>query len=503
MASDRPSNQADRTLQLVIDSIRDYAIFRLDPDGRVASWNTGAQLAKGYTADEIIGESFSRFYTPEDAAAGRPQRLLDIASKEGRVEDEGWRVRKDGTRFWADVIISAIRDPKGELIGFAKVTRDLSERRAQEAARLVEAARFRAIVESTRDYAIFALDPAGHVATWNLGAERAKGYRADEIIGKHFSIFYPREVVERGFCELELASALKEGRFEDEGFRVRKDGSQFFANVLITPLFDGAGNHIGFSKITRDLTERRKWEADRLQLVQANEALRLRDEFLSIASHELRTPLMALQLQLDLVLDHPASLDSRAASKLERASRNAQRLSELITALLDVGRISGGRMTLAPVATDVSALVREVVDNLADAAAAARCEVTTSVEPGIVGIWDPMRVAQVVSNLLVNAFKYAAGTPVEVSVTRAGERISLRVRDRGPGIAVADRERIFARFERASAKSLGGLGLGLYVAHQIVTAHGGSIRVDAADGPGALLVVELPLNSRTVPVEVA
>lgn len=498
MATDRPSLQADRTLQLVIDSIRDYAIFRLDADGRIASWNVGAQLIKGYRADEVIGQSFSKFYAPEDVAAGRPARLLGIARDEGRVEDEGWRVRKGGTRFWADVIISAIRDPKGELLGFAKVTRDLTERRAQEEARLLEAARFRAIVDSTHDYAIFMLDPSGRVATWNPGAERAKGYRADEILGTHFSTFYPKDLVDRGYCERELETALKEGRFEDEGIRLRKDGSQFWANVVITPLYDSEGQHMGFSKITRDLSERRKWEADRIQLAQANEAVRLRDEFLSIASHELRTPLMAMQLQLDLALDKRVPLDPKLASRLERASRNAQRLSELITALLDVGRISGGELPLAPVETDVDALVREVVDRLSEAAAAAKCPVTVSSEPGMVGVWDPMRLGQVVSNLLVNAFKYAAGTPVHVGVSRAENSVVIRVRDRGPGIAVADRQRIFVRFERAAGRNLGGLGLGLYVAHQIVSAHGGSIRVDGAEGGGAVFVVELPLTSRTV-----
>jgi len=498
MASERNPSQADTTLQLVIDSIRDYAIFRLDPDGRVASWNLGAQLIKGYTADEIIGKPFTQFYAPEDVAAGRPRRLLDHARAYGRVEDEGWRVRKDGTRFWADVIISAIRDRSGALVGYAKVTRDLTERRAQEEARLLEAARFRAIVDSTRDYAIFMLDPGGYVTTWNLGAERAKGYHAGEIIGRHFSVFYPEEQVSRGYCERELENALRDGRFEDEGFRVRKDGSQFWANVVITPLYDSDGKHMGFSKITRDLTERRKWEADRLQLVQANEAVRLRDEFLSIASHELRTPLMALQLQLDLALEQTKTTDPKSASKLERASRNATRLSELITALLDVGRISSGAMTLNPVTTDLGALVHEVVDRLAEAAAAAKCDVTVTVDPGIIGVWDPMRVGQVVSNLLVNAFKYAAGTAVEVLVLRKGEGVEMRVRDHGPGIAQGDRERIFSRFERASARSLGGLGLGLYVAHQIVTAHGGSIHVDAAAGGGAVFVVDLPLTARTV-----
>ncbi len=501
MTTDPNAPSGDQTLELVVDSIRDYAIFRLDALGRVASWNLGARLIKGYAADDIIGHSIERFYTDEDRAAGRPQKLLALALEYGRIEDEGWRVRKDGTRFWADVIISAIRDREGKHVGYAKVTRDLTDRRALEAARAVEAARFRSIVESTRDYAIFALDAKGYVTTWNLGAERTKGYVADEVIGRHFSIFYPPEVVAVGHCERELETALREGRFEDEGYRVRKDGTQFWANVVITPLFDREGTHVGFSKITRDLTERRKWDADRLQLAHAKEAVRLRDEFLSIASHELRTPLMALQLQLDLVLDQRDTLDPKSASRLERAARNAVRLSELITALLDVGRISGGKLSLSLAPADLSAIVRDVVERLGDAATASRCDVVTSLEPSISGVWDAMRIGQIASNLLANAFKYAAGTVIEVTARREGDRAILCVRDHGPGIADADRARVFARFERASSRSMGGLGLGLYVAHEIVSAHGGTIRVDAAEGGGALFVVELPLVARSAPVE--
>jgi signal transduction histidine kinase len=212
---------------------------------------------------------------------------------------------------------------------------------------------------------------------------------------------------------------------------------------------------------------------------------------------------MALQLQLDIVADPGSGLEPRLLKKVERASRNAQRLTELIAALLDVGRIASGTMSLSLAETDLAALVRDVVDRLAEAAAAAKCEVTMHLATDVIGIWDPLRLAQVASNLLANAFKYAAGTAIEVSTERHGDRMILRVRDHGPGIAEEDRERIFARFERASARSLGGLGLGLYVAHQIVTAHGGTIRVDAAPGGGALFTVELPLQAGTVPVEAA
>jgi len=359
---------AERGLQLLVDSVRDYAIFMLDEQGRVKTWSRAAELIKHYTAQEIIGQSIQLFYTPEDRAAGRPERLLAEARDTGRVEDEGWRVRKDGSRFWADAVISAIHDDSGALIGFVKVT--------------------------------------------------------------------------------------------------------------------------------RDLTERREAELDRLALARTQEALRLRDEFLSIAAHELRTPLVALQLQLDSLRMQSARLDLRQAAKVERASRNVQRLSDLISALLDVARISQGRLTITPKPIDLGTLVEEVIDRLHESANEAKCRVVADIMPGVAGSWDPLRIGQVISNLLANAFKYAAGTQVEVSLVRDGDLAVLRVQDRGPGIPPRELERIFGRFERAaSMRSFGGMGLGLYVAREIVTAHNGEIIAANREVGGALLEVRLPIQA--------
>ena len=246
--------------RLLVDSVQDYAIFALDTDGHILSWNAGAQRFKGYSAEEIVGKHFSIFYPRAKVEAGWPQHELREAARVGRFEDEGWRIRKDGTRFWANVVITALRGENGALLGYAKVTRDLTERRlAEEALRLSEE-RFRLLVTSVKDYAIFILDPTGRVATWNEGAQRAKGYAADEIIGQHFSIFYPPEKVAEGFPEFELAQAVRQGRFEDEGWRIRKDKSRFWANVIITPLYDADHRLIGFGKVTRDLTDRKAQE---------------------------------------------------------------------------------------------------------------------------------------------------------------------------------------------------------------------------------------------------
>jgi PAS domain S-box-containing protein len=258
--------------RLLVDRVVDYAIFLLTPDGHVASWNKGAERLKGYRAAEIIGHSFERFYPPEARAAGRPARLLAIARAEGRVEDEGWRVRKDGTRFWADVVITALRDDSGQLVGFAKVTRDLTERRAAEEQLRQSEERFRTLVASVKDYAIFLLSPEGRILTWNEGAARIKGYAPDEIIGQSFERFYTAEDRAAGLPARLLATARAEGRVEHEGWRVRKDGSRFWADVVITALTNPEGQPIGFAKVTRDLTERRQAEQERARRVAAERA---------------------------------------------------------------------------------------------------------------------------------------------------------------------------------------------------------------------------------------
>ena len=245
---------------LALEGIRDYAVFLLDTEGIVASWNEGARLIKGWSSAEIIGQSFTRFYTREDVAAGKPAELLARAAKEGSVEDEAWRVRKDGTRFWADVVITPFRDANGALRGFVKITRDLTARKQAEEALRQSEERMRLMIESVTDYAIFMLDPAGKVTSWNPGAERLKGYTAREIIGQSFEKFYPEPELRAGKPRLELDVASREGRFEEEGWRVRKDGSRFWANVMLSAVRDDRGVLVGFTKVTRDLTERRRLE---------------------------------------------------------------------------------------------------------------------------------------------------------------------------------------------------------------------------------------------------
>ncbi|HEU4558962.1 MAG TPA: PAS domain S-box protein, partial [Longimicrobium sp.] len=283
--------------QLLVESVQDYAIFALDPTGHVLNWNAGAERIKGFTAADIVGRHFSTFYPPDDAT-WKPAWELEVATREGRVEDEGWRLRKDGTRFWANVVITALRDESGALVGFAKVTRDLTQRRATEESLRASEERFRLLVHSVKDYAIFMLDPSGIVSSWNEGAQRIKGYTAQEIIGRHFSTFYPAEDIAAGKTAWIIETAIRDGSVEDEGWRLRKDGTRFWADVVITAVRNPAGELLGFTKVTRDLTERREAEARALEsarrAAEAEAANQAKAGFLAAMSHELRTPLNAI-----------------------------------------------------------------------------------------------------------------------------------------------------------------------------------------------------------------
>ncbi len=362
--------------------------------------------------------------------------------------------------------------------------------------------RFRVLVESIRDYAVFMLDRNGRVATWNTGAALIKGYRWEEIVGKPIDLFYTQEDRANGRPARLLAQAANEGRIEDEGWRVRKDGTRFWADVVITALRNEAGALVGYSKVTRDLTQRQRAEEDRRRLdadrIRAEESLRIRDEFLSIASHELKTPLTALQLELyGMRAPIEKGGDERLGRKLARAARSADRLSQLIEMLMDVSRIATGRLMIKPEPFDLQEVMRQVVETMQGTAARASCDLSFHPSPdagSIVGSWDRLRIEQVMMNLLSNAFKYGAGRPVTLSLARDGGQAMVEVRDHGPGIPQGDLDRIFERFERATAfQDLGGLGLGLYVSREIVRAHGGSIAGRTLPEGGACFTVRLPL----------
>jgi PAS domain S-box-containing protein len=495
---------ADRgAIETLLGSVRDYAILLLDARGRVLTWNEGAQAIKGYARDEIVGRHVSTFYTPEDVAARRPERLLRVAADEGRVEDEGWRVRKDGTRFWADVVISAVLDPSGAVAGYSKVTRDLTDRVAAEHRLRLSEERLRLMIASVEDYAIFMLDERGYVSSWNRGAERINGYSASEILGRHFSVFYPPIDVARGKPERELAVARADGRVEDEGERLRRDGTAFIANVVISAIRDETGELVGFTKVVRDLTERQQLQGDlarhALEQARAEAAIKERDVFLSVAAHELRTPITAFQLKLEGIAKvvetqlADSAVGALIGTRIQDALRHADRITDLVERLLDVSRVANQSIEMRREVLDLAALVAEVVEVQQDHARKAATALAFTWRGDCVGSWDRRRMEQVFLNLVANAVKYGERKPVAVEVEGAQDAVWVRVTDRGVGIAPADLERIFHPFERAApVQHFPGLGLGLYVARRIVEAHGGSLRVSSDPATGTTFTVVVP-----------
>jgi PAS domain S-box-containing protein len=368
---------------------------------------------------------------------------------------------------------------------------------AEERARRKAAEEFRLLVESVQDYAIFRLDGEGRIASWNLGAERMKGYCAEEVIGRHFSMFYTPEDLQQGKHRQMLERARTTGAAHDAGWRVRKDGTRFWAGAAITALHDDEGRLHGFAKITHDMTERRRHEEA------LEQAIRARDEFLQIASHELKTPLTPLQLQLDALaraLERAGVQNERLTRKLEAATRQAARLSRLVESLLDVSRITGGRLALELEEFDLAELVCEVADRFRDEARQAGCDLVVRADGALVGRWDRLRLEQLVANILSNALKYGAGRPVTVELRQSDGMVRMIVTDRGIGIAAEALERIFGRFERAvPVRHYGGLGLGLYIARQIAEAHGGTIMARSEPGAGATFTVLLPRDAAAGP----
>jgi PAS domain S-box-containing protein len=509
----------DPSLRLLIDSVKDYAIFLLDPQGRIITWNPGAERAKGYRADEIIGRHFSVFYPPEDVATDKPGRELAAALADGRVEDEGWRVRKDGSRFWANVVITALRDQSGVLRGFGKVTRDLTERKRTEEVLRQSEEQFRLLVECIKDYAIIMLNPDGTIASWNEGAGRIMGYSAEEAMGRHFSLFYPPEDVGADKPGRELASALAEGRVEDEGWRVRKNGERFWVDTIITELRDPTGRHRGFAKLTRDMTDRKR-AAEELQrahdelerrvaertaeLSTVNLELREQDrrktDFLAMLAHELRNPLAPVRnaVQILRLADTDPATAEWARAMIDRQVRH---LAGLIDDLLDASRLTRGLVRLRKERVDLGRLLSTIFEDRRRIFEDAGLTLTLSVPEHSVAVnGDTNRLTQVMTNLLDNATKFTdRGGRVDMVLSATDGHATMSVRDNGIGITPDMMPRlfdIFAQADRSLERSRGGLGLGLALVKGLAELHGGSVTA-ASPGPGrgATFDVRLPLTT--------
>ena len=480
--------------RLLVDAILDYAIFMLDRNGVVSSWNAGARRINGYEASEIIGENFSRFYTEEDRAAGVPARALQTAADEGRFEAEGWRVRKGGGRFWAHVIIDPIHSANGEVVGFAKITRDLTERmHAREQLRRSEE-QFRLLVQSVTDYAIFMLDKQGHVSTWNAGAERIKGYKPHEILTKHFSCFYTQEDRAAGLPAMALETARREGRWESEGLRVRKDGTTFLAHVVIDAIKDEAGNVTGFAKVTQDITESRRV---RNALEQSQRALFQSQKMESLGqltggvAHDFNNLLTAISNSHEL-LRKRLGKDPKGLELLDNAIRGTERGIGLTQRMLAFARrqdLKIESIDLVKVMTGMQGLLERSLQS----SVALNIDIPAQL-PRVLA--DANQLEMAVLNLALNARDAMSAAGVirisartqslsdqNVEDLSAGNYVIITVNDSGSGMD----ERTLARAVEPffTTKGVGkGTGLGLSMVQGLAEQSGGKLHLDSKLGFG-------------------
>jgi PAS domain S-box-containing protein len=494
-------DQATR-FQLLIDAVKDYAIYLLDADGRVATWNTGAQLFKGYTADEIIGRHFSTFYTDEDRQAGLPERALRTAATEGRFEAEGWRVRKDGTRFWTHVVIDPVID-EGEVVGYAKITRDVSERRATDQALYESEQRFRLLVEGVKDYAIYMLDPDGAVTNWNAGAEAIKGYTAGEIVGRHFSLFYTPEDREAGAPAAALATALREGKFSGEAQRVRKSGERFWASILIDPIHDETGRLLGFAKVTRDITEKRQAEEE---LERSREALVQAQKMEAIGrltggvAHDFNNLLTVIRASADF-LRRPNLPEEKRVRYVEAIAETADRAATLTGQLLAFAR----RQPLQPEVFDVCARLWGLHRIIGSTIGSSVTIETDLPETQHIVEADPSQFDTAVLNMVINArdamprggtIRISARTVDGVPAVRghaaaSGAFIAVDIADDGTGMPPETLKKIFEPFFTTKPVDKG-TGLGLSQVYGFAKQSRGEIDVESRLGVGTTFTLYLP-----------
>ena len=498
-----------RRLQLLVQSVTDYAIYLLSIDGRVLTWNSGAEKLKGYPAEEIIGRSFSDFYTPEDRELGIPQKGLEIAARTGRFEIEGWRVRKDGTRFWALAVIDAVRNEAGELLGFAKITRDLTERQFAQQSLFESERRYRQLIEAVTDYAIFQLDANGLVATWNPGAERIKGYKAEEIIGRHFSCFYTAEDQKAGVPDKVLDTARREGRYEAEAWRVRKDGSRLFASVVIDPIRSEEGEIIGFAKVTRDITEKHEVQN---ALKEAQEQLAVSQKMEAVGqlsggiAHDFNNLMMIVLGNLETAQRNTrdiANIHPNLERNLNNAMRGAQRAASLTSRLLAFSR----RQPLDPKPLDVNKFLSGSAEFLQRSLG----ELIDVEVVGAAGLWqievDYNQLETALVNIAINARDAmpnggrltieAANTYLDAAYCQLipelspGQFVVICMTDTGEGMDSDVVSRAFEPF--FTTKEVGhGTGLGLSQVYGFVKQSGGHVKIYSEVGQGTTVKLYFP-----------
>jgi PAS domain S-box-containing protein len=496
-------------LQLLVKSVIDYAIYLLSIEGRVLTWNSGAERLKGYRAEEIIGQPFSLFYPPEDRDLGIPQKGLEITARTGRFETEGWRVRKDGTRFWALVVIDAVRNEAGKLLGFAKVTRDLTERQVAQQSIAEGEGRYRQLIEAVTDYAIFQLDANGFVSTWNPGAERIKGYRAEDIIGRHFSCFYTAEDRKAGVPDKVLDTAKREGRYEAEAWRVRKDGSRLFASVVIDPIRSGGGEITGFAKVTRDITSKHEVQN---ALKEAQEQLAVAQKMEAVGqlsggiAHDFNNLMMIVLGNLETIKRNTsdlANIHPNLERNLNNAIRGAQRAASLTSRLLAFSR----RQPLDPKPLDVNKFLSGSAEFLQRSLG----ELFDVEVVGAAGLWqievDGNQLEAALVNVAINSRDAmpnggkltieAANTYLDAAYCQKipelspGQFVVICITDTGEGM---DRDVLSHAFEPFfTTKEVGhGTGLGLSQVYGFVKQSGGHVKIYSEVSQGTTVKLYFP-----------
>jgi PAS domain S-box-containing protein len=512
----------------MVSEVRDYAIILLDPDGKILDWNKGAEALKGYSLSEILGKSFRLFYTREDKEADLPGKLLHQAFTNGRVSHEGWRIRKDGTRFWGSVVITALHDDSGAVIGYTKVTRDLTDKKIAEdklsnvAEELRQSneylkqseERYHRMIAEVRDYAIILLNEYGEIENWNAGAQFIKGYKAEEVIGKSFRIFYPLEDVHNKTPERLLEEARRNGRAIHEGWRVRKDGTRFWGSVVITALHDSTGKLIGFSKVTRDLTEQKKAEdlqkANAIELNTKNKQLeRLNEElssFAYVAGHDLKEPLRKIQT-FSSRLEELEKLSDKGKDYLQRINSSASRMQKLIEDLLSYSQLSNDFRRFESVnLNEVLQLVKSDLEILIQEKKAA---IQSTSLPTVQGV--SFQIQQVFMNLVANSIKFSkpGESPlitvssrivqdgfVPAEVTAPNQKYHMvTLRDNGIGFEQEHADKIFDVFQRLHGKeAYTGTGIGLAIVKKVMQNHGGTVIAEGKPDIGASFHLYFPVN---------
>jgi PAS domain S-box-containing protein len=505
MSDDRTRINAieEMRFRLLIDAVVDYAIYMIDPDGIITSWNAGAKRFKGYEEAEILGQHFSRFYTEEDRKTGLPQRALDTAIRDGRFEGEGWRVRKDGTHFWSHFIIDPILDPSGTLLGFAKITRDLTDRKMAEETLKQSEQQFRLLVQSVTDYAIYMLAPDGRLTNWNLGAQRIKGYRPEEVIGKHFSIFYTPEDREAGEPQRALEIATREGRFENKAWRVRKDGTRFFAHVVVDPIWGDTGTLLGFAKITRDITEvtqaQQALEKTREALFQAQKMQAIGQLSGGIA-HDFNNLLTVILGNLEIVRKRAAD-DPRITRLLDNATQGALRGVSLTQRMLAFAR----RQELKTEFIEIPTLIQGITGLLRSSLGPA-VNIETRFAPELEPVMaDINQLELAVLNLATNArdaMPDGGKLVIDAKVQEVGDQailslpsgryVCLSVTDTGEGMDNATLTSAMDPF--FTTKGVGkGTGLGLSMVHGLTEQLGGRFILKSQKDVGTTAELWLPV----------